>query len=143
MRLDYEAAEAAYRASIAESDRLARRGGADAATAALRAVSTGNYLKLQVQTLKSLKDRGERLKGRTTVVGVRSEGGYRSTLLRIVACEDNSTWRVISKGGKDVTPKNQPDYVQSLTVRKVAGLWKVSDGATQQVRDLPVNGCKK
>ena len=49
MRLDYEAAEAAYRASIAEGDRLARRGGVRKATPALKAVATGDYLRLQIE----------------------------------------------------------------------------------------------
>jgi hypothetical protein len=142
MRLDYEAAEAAYRASIAEGDRLARRGGVRKATPALKAVATGDYLRLQVESLKALKEQGERIKGGTTVVGVRPDGGYQSTRLRIVACEDNSTWRVITKDGKDVTPKNQPDYIQSLTVIKLGSSWKVSDGSTQQVKTLPANACK-
>ena len=39
MRLDYEAAEEAYRASIAEQDRLARAGGVQRATAELEATA--------------------------------------------------------------------------------------------------------
>jgi len=142
MRLDYEAAEAAYRRGLAESDRIARRGGSKVATKELKAVSTGKYLKLQVQGLKSLKDRGERLEGGITIVGVRPDGGYQPSRLRIVACEDNSTWKLIAKDGKDVTPKNQPDYIQSLTVIKVAGSWKVSDGSSEQVQTLAENACK-
>ena len=38
------------------------------------------------------------------------------------ACEDNSTWRVITKDGKDVTPKNQPDYIQSFDRHKISRL---------------------
>ena len=142
MWLDYEAAEAAYRASIAEGDRLARRGGARKATPALKAVATGDYLKLQIEGLRSLKDRGERLEGGITVAGVKPDGGHHPSRLRIVACEDNSTWQIISKDGKDVTPKNQPDYIQSLIVRRVAGSWKVADGSSQQVQTLPANACK-
>jgi hypothetical protein len=44
MRLDYEAAEKAYRQNIAEQDRLARAGGVYRATAALKLTAEGEYL---------------------------------------------------------------------------------------------------
>ena len=44
MRLDYEAAEKAYRANIEEQDRLAQAGGANAATPSLKSTAEGEYL---------------------------------------------------------------------------------------------------
>ncbi len=46
MRLDYEAAEEAYRANTAEQDRLYQAGGATKATAVLKATATGAYLRI-------------------------------------------------------------------------------------------------
>ena len=44
MRLDYEAAEKAYRDNIAEQDRLAKAGGVRQATPALKSTADGDYL---------------------------------------------------------------------------------------------------
>ena len=140
-RLAFGAAEAAYRIAIAEGDRIAQAGGANEATPALKAVATGDYLKLQVRSLATLKRRGERLEGGITILAVKRDGGYQPTQVRLTACEDNSTWKLISRSGKDVTPKRQKDYVQSLVVVKMSAGWKVSDGTTRQVQDLSAKEC--
>ena len=141
-RLDWDAAERAYRKAVAESDRVARAGGATEPTQALTAVTTGNYLKLQQQILNDLKERGQRVTGGVTVVYVGRDGGYRPDRLRLVTCEDNSTWRILNRANRDVTPTPQLDYVQSLVVTKVKDAWKVSDGTTRQVKDLPKQECR-
>src|SRR5918993_2333631 len=49
-RLDFEAAEKAYRASIAESNRLHQQGGMEPISSALRKVATGKYLQLEADS---------------------------------------------------------------------------------------------
>jgi hypothetical protein len=141
MRLDWEAAEKAYRSAISEGDRLAREGGASKATPTLRAVSTGEFLELQLLNLRVLKSRGWRFEGGVTIISVRRDGGWHSTELNLLSCEDNSSWRVFDRHGRDVTPQNQPDYVQSLTVKKVGNAWKVSDVYTKKVKNVAEKDC--
>ena len=58
MRLDYEAAEAAYRASTSEQDRLYRAGGATKASPELKATATGSYLRITLQSLRDVHKSG-------------------------------------------------------------------------------------
>ena len=62
MRLDYEAAEKAYRANIAEQDRQSELGVA-AKTHALTSTATGNYLDLCSRSCAIFVTRTGRLKG--------------------------------------------------------------------------------
>ena len=141
-RLAYAAAESAYKSAVEESDRVARAGGSERVTPALGEVAAGDYLRLQMSSLSNLKKRGHRQEGGVTIVGVKRDGGYQPDRVRLLACEDNSTWKIVDKSGKNVTPKDVPDYVQSLIVRKIDGSWKVWDGATRQVQHLPLRECQ-
>ena len=57
IRLDYEAAEKAYRANRAEQDRLYQAGGATKATSALKATATGSYLRITVEVAARISRR--------------------------------------------------------------------------------------
>ena len=98
MRLDYEAAEEAYRANISEQDRLARAGGADRATAALKATAEGEYLSYALASLALIKRQGWQGTGSTTIIGIgrvgwrRSMSGLRAA--RMAAVFDSSTTKV-------------------------------------------------
>lgn len=140
-RLDWEGAESAYRQAVSESDRIARAGGANKPTPALQAVTTGRYLELQSEILSSQKKRGEKLVGGVTIVSVVRDGGHSQKELRLVTCEDNSTWKVFNQAGKDITAKPQLNYVQSLLIVKVGHAWKVSKGRTRQVKTLSQREC--
>jgi hypothetical protein len=141
-RLDYEKAEEAYRRAVAEGDRLAQLGIAKR-TPELEAVATDEYLELQVYSLQQLKKRGLRQKGTVTIVEVSRSGGWSTNELNLVGCEDNSTWRVIDGAGKDVTPRDQQDYVQTLTVVKTGTSWKVSDLTSKKVKNVRPEDCKQ
>ena len=141
MRLDWEAAEKAYRSAISEGDRLARQGGTSKATPALKTVATGDFLDLQLLNLRLLKSRGWRFEGGVTILAVRRGGGWHSTELNLLSCEDNSSWKVIDRRGRDVTPQNQPDYVQSLTVKRVDNVWKVSGVSSEKVKNVTEKDC--
>ena len=142
MRLDFEAAEKAYRTAIAESDRLAQSGGARKPTAVLKGSATGDYLRVLIADLRTFESRGWRLKGGVTILNVSRSGGWTSTKLELTACEDNSTWKVLDQKGQDVTPKNQPDYIQSLTATNSQGVWKISDSSTRKVANVERSDCQ-
>ena len=142
MRLDWDAAEDAYRTAIAESDRLARDGGARKPTAVLEDSATGDYLTVLVADLRTFEARGWRLKGGVAVLNVSPSGGWSSSELGLTACEDNSRWRILDKKGRDVTPKNQPDYIQSLTATKSQGVWKISDSTSRKVPNVKMSDCQ-
>jgi hypothetical protein len=141
-RLDFDAAEKAYRTAVAESDRIAQRGGASEPTRLLRSVAAGDYLKVQVNSLKFLKSRRWRTTGSITIVAVGPAGGWRADRLQLTACEDNSTWRMLDSRNRDVTPEGLSDYVQALTVVSVAGEWKVSALTTKEVPDVSPGNCR-
>jgi hypothetical protein len=141
MRLDWEAAEKAYRSATVEADRLARKGGVPKASPELKAVSTGDYLALVVDNLRLLQSKKWRFEGSVTILGVRRNGGWSDTQLDLLSCEDNSTWRLRDERGRDVTPKDQEDYIQSLTVKKQNGSWKVSDLSTKKTKNVTAEDC--
>ena len=139
MRLDWEAAEKAYRASISESNRLHQLGGDKLTSPALKAVATGRYLQLESDSLRYLKSRGWRFRGGVTIVSIKRVGGWSTSRLSLTSCEDNSTWRVIDRNGRDVTPKSQPDYIQALELIQDQRRWKVTDVASLKVDDVNSN----
>jgi hypothetical protein len=135
MRLDYEAAEQAYRANIAEQDRLYGRGGATRATAALRATATGEYLKITVGWLRDFHKSRFRAEGSSRVTGV-ERTGWKDGRVRLTACEDGSAVRIVDRSGRDVTPPEHRRFVQSLTAVRTGGQWKVSEQSSKRVRDF-------
>jgi hypothetical protein len=140
-RLDFEAAEKAYRVAITESDRIAQLGGANQPTTRLRSVATGKYLNAQLDSLRFLKTRAWRIRGSITVLGVRPIGGWTAERLELLACEDNSTWRMVNADGMDVTPKDTMDYIQTLAVTRVGNRWKVSSFTTKEVPAVSSKDC--
>ena len=140
MRLDYEAAERAYRANMAEQDRQSQLGIA-VRTEKLTSTGSDNYLIFVLQVLRDIRDSGWRANGTTTIRGV-ARGGWQEGQVRLTACEDNSAVKFIDKEGKDVTPKNDVrTYVQDLTVNRVRGRWKVSDVESRPVKSYEGLSC--
>ena len=139
MRLDYEAAEKAYRANMAEQDRLAQLG--------IAVKTRGTHKRLPVATIfrfarcKSLRDIRDfwhgALKATTTILGVVRDGWQedRSStdqLAKTAPASGSQTRR-----GRDVTPKARSRDIRSASNRKRdAGRWKVSDVASQIVQDF-------
>ena len=77
MRLDYEAAEEAYRANMTELDRLYKAGGAVEATPVLKATATGSYLRISVKSLRDVHEAGWRATAGTRIFGVVRDGGWK------------------------------------------------------------------
>jgi hypothetical protein len=140
MRLDYEAAEKAYRDNMAEQDRQSQLGVA-VKTEELTATATGNYLQFVLQVLSDIRDSGWRATGATTIRGV-AHSGWREDQVRLTACEDNSAVKFIDNKGRDVTPKRVVrTYVQDLKVNRAHGRWKVSDVESRSVKNYEEVSC--
>jgi hypothetical protein len=141
IRLDYEAAETAYRASTSEQDRLYRAGGTTKATPALQATTTGSYLRITLQSLRDVHKSGWHAKGSTEIVGVSRDGGWKPARVGVTSCEDNSSLRFFDRTGADITPKVERRYVQRLTVVKITGRWKVSTANSTRVSSFEGQPC--
>jgi hypothetical protein len=141
IRLDYEAAEQAYRANMAEQDRLYVAGGVAKATPALKATATGSYLKITVKSLDEVRRLGWHAVGNTKIVGVVHDKGWKDGRVRLTSCEDNEFVRFVDESGRDVTPEGLALYVQALTVMKEGGRWKVSTALTTKVETLEGQSC--
>ena len=107
----------------------------------LKEVATGDYLSLAVDNLRLLESEKWRFEGGVTILALQPKGGWTDTQLELLACEDNSTWKLRDERGRDVTPKEQQDYIQTLTVRKQDGSWKVSDLSTKKVKNVAAEDC--
>lgn len=138
MRLDYEAAEAAYRAAVAEHDRQAHLGVVSAEK--LRRTATGAYLDFSLISLRRSRDARWRSDGETKILGV-GRTGWQDRTIRLVACEDSSGVRFTDKRGRDVTPRIMRTYVQDLTVSKDGSDWKVADISSQIVQSFEGQPC--
>lgn len=141
MRLDYEAAEKAYRDNIAEQDRLYQSGGASKATRALRTTSTGSYLRITLESLRDVRKRGWHAIGDAKVIGVVRDRGWKQGQVGLTSCEDNKTVRFVNKSGRDVTPRGSALYVQALTIIREGGRWKVSRALTTKVSTFEGQPC--
>lgn len=141
MRLDYEAAEKAYRTASAEQDRLALRR-AVKASPQLRAVATGDYLDSAEALLKQLRRMADRTEGATKVVGVVGTG-WKAKSVSLTACEDIRSVRYFDERGKDVTPRGLAFYVTEYKVNQQDdGRWRVADATTtQQPKSLEGQPC--
>jgi hypothetical protein len=138
MRLDYEAAEKAYRAAIAEHDRQARLG--IASSAELEQTATGVYLDFSLRSLRRSRDAGWRANGTTRIVAIVGSGWQERTV-RLIACEDSSGVQFTNKRGKDVTPRVRRTYVQDLTASKIGSSWKVADISSTVVKSFETQPC--
>jgi hypothetical protein len=140
MRLDYEAAEQAYRANIAEQDRLARAGGVRRATAALKSTAEGEYLSFTVASLELIKKKDWRGSGNTMILGV-VQIGWQERRVRLMSCEDGSRLRLSDNSDKDVTPKGESRFVQSLLIVQRGSRWRVSAFDSKSVKAFEGQPC--
>jgi hypothetical protein len=140
MRLDYEAAERAYRTNLKEQDRQSRLGIA-VKTEELTSTASGNYLLFVLEVLRDIRDSGWRAQGSTIIRGV-ARDGWQEDQVRLLACEDNSSVAFVDKKGKDVTPTNVVrTFVQDLRVNRIKGRWKVTDVESRRVDNFEGASC--
>ena len=141
MRLDYEAAERAYRANMAEQDRLYKTGGTTKPTAALEATATGSYLRITLESLRDVRRLGWHSIGDAKIVGIVRDRGWKRGRVGLTSCENNEIVKFVDKSGRDVTPKGPALYVQALTVIRERGRWKVSTATTRKVKTFEGQPC--
>ena len=141
MRLDYEAAERAYRINMAEQDRLYKAGGAVDATPVLKATATGSYLRISIKSLRDVYHSGWRATAGTRILGVVRDGGWKGDRVGLTSCEDNEIVTFVDKSGQDVTPDGPALYVQALTIVRVDRSWKVSSAMTRKVKTFEGQPC--
>jgi len=134
-RLDFEAAEKAYIAADAEVNRLGRVGGASKPTKILLATTVGDYLDLQMEDLKTLKENGWRT-DRPVKTSVSADGGWSPEELALTACEDASKVKLLDRAGKEVAKDRNRRFVQKLTVVRSDGAWKISGIESKTVKNF-------
>jgi hypothetical protein len=140
MRLDYADAERAYRANIAEQDRLARAGGVRRPTAALRSTAEGEYLSAAVTSLAYVKKKGWHGTGSTAILGI-AHVGWQQKRVTLMSCEDGSHLRLLDHSENDVTPEGDSRFVQSLSVVRRDGRWRVSTFESKSVKVFEGEPC--
>ena len=142
MRLDYEAAEEAYRSNRAEQARLYQAGGTTKATSTMRATATDSYLRITLEALRRIKKLEWHATGSTEIIGVIANSGWREDEVRLTTCEDSSVVQFFDRAGKEVTPSTNRRYVQALKVINRSGRWKVSEAISTKVTNFEGQPCQ-
>lgn len=129
-RLDYEAAEKAYRTFRAEYRRVLRDGGAKQATAVMKETAGGPYLATLVEVIVGYDKLNARQKG-TELIGYVRRGGYSTSSIVLDVCEDDRPVDALLKDGK----KYGRGEVRTarLDLQKKDGRWKVWEGTGTKV----------
>jgi hypothetical protein len=131
-RLDFEAAEKAYRSFAAEYDRLYEiKGGSSRPTRKLTDNAAGPYLKVMLGFLEDSKQKGRYTEGDVRIAYI-GRGAYSPGELILKTCEDGSEVRVLDRKGKQVATGGTSKL--TLFVRPIAGRWKVWDGDQEVVK---------
>lgn len=127
-RLDYAAAEKAYRTFRAEYNRVLRAGGAKKPTKLMKATAGGSYLAELTEVIVAYDGIGGHDSGKEKIVYVRPDGhSARAVILEV--CEDGRP--ILS-----VAPRRRLKgelRVARLEVRKVGNSWKLWSGTGQKV----------
>lgn len=129
-RLDFEAAEKAYRTFHSEYNKLAVAGGSDGATTTMKATAGGAYLKTMTEFLQARKREGWRSSNGVKVSYVRT-GQHSVDRVILIVCEDGSDVKLLDKMGKEI----RKGTIQrlTLTARPVEAQWKVVNGSNKAV----------
>ncbi len=122
-RLDFEAAEKAYRTFSAEFDRLRQAGYAGGPSAVMKATAGGPYLKTFAGFLRDGK--GTTQKG-SIKIGYVTPGSYSAKQLELGVCEDGRQVTTYDAEGKPLSHGVVSKL--DLRVRSIDGVWKVWDG---------------
>jgi hypothetical protein len=129
-RMDWEAAEAAYRAAVAETERLARSGGTKKASSDLKAVATGDYLEPHSQS-SDVRRAAWRLDGFISVVGSPLRR-WTPDGLALLPAKTIDLEGTRSPRAEMLLPRTSPITSRRCTVVKISNLWKVSDVVTRR-----------
>ncbi len=133
-RLDFQAAEKAYRLFRAEYTRVATAGGSDRPTAAMRQNAAGPYLAVMTDFLAQTKASGKRQQGVVRIAYVRPES-HSPKEVTLQVCEDGTQVKNVTENGR-VSTGIAAKIV--LYVRPVDGRWKVWNGDDEEVSSCTV-----
>lgn len=130
-RLNFEAAEKAYKGFRGEYNRLILTGGADKPTSKMRETAAGPYLAAMTEFLAVRKKEGWRSSAPIKVVSI-IDGSYSPAELVLNVCEDGSKSELLNKAGMKI----RTGSIEKLTiyVRPVNGVWKIWDGQNEAVK---------
>lgn len=128
-RLDYAAAEKAYRTFRAEYGRVLQAGGAKEPTKVMKATAGGEYLATFAEVIRSYRDAKSRNKG-MEVIGYVRRSGYSNSAIALEVCEDGRATQTLLPSGA-----SRPGEVRtaSLEVRKTGKNWRVWSGTGELV----------
>jgi hypothetical protein len=129
-RLDYAAAEKAYRTFRAEFNRLLRIGGRKHPTRTMTETAGGSYLKETAEVIQAYKGLGNHQAGAEKTAYVR-RSGYSAQELELAVCEDTRSVRTLDLSGR-IVGRGEIRAVK-LTVRKTGSRWKLWSGSGRKV----------
>src|SRR3954447_26636471 len=128
-RLDYAAAEKAYRTFRAEYGRVLRAGGAKEPTSVMKATAGGDYLATFTEVIRGYKQLGSREVGTEKIVYVH-RSGYSEQSIRLDVCEDSRSTRTARRNGDATAGELR---TAALEVRRTSDDWKVWSGSGKLV----------
>jgi hypothetical protein len=128
-RLDYAAAEKAYRTFRAEYNRVLRAGGAKEPTKVMKATAGGPYLHTFAEVIEAYAANGSRDIGRERIRYVRP-AGHDAKAVALLVCEDSRAIRTSRKSGRDGHGEIR---TADLEVRLTHVGWKVWSGTGKLV----------
>lgn len=129
-RLDYAAAEKAYRTFRAEYGRVLRAGGAKEPTKVMKETAGGEYLSTFAEVVRGYKVAGSREVGSERIAYVRP-GGYGEASLVLEVCEDSRQTKTVRRNGDSVRGELR---TATLEVRLEREAWKVWAGTGKLVK---------
>lgn len=128
-RLDYAAAEKAYRTFRAEYNRVLQAGGAKEPTKVMKATAGGEYLKEFAEIVQAYHGLDGRDIGEERIEYVRP-AGHQSDAVILQTCEDGR--RIVTRFGRKRVPGEI--RIAELEVRRRAnGIWMVWSGSGREV----------
>jgi hypothetical protein len=128
-RLDYAAAERAYRTFRAEYGRVLRAGGAKEPTKVMKATAGGDYLNTFSDVIRGYRKLGSHATGKEKIVFVRPRG-HEPRSLALDVCEDDRMVRTIRRS----RTAGHGDLRQvELQLRRTNEGWKIWSGKGEVV----------
>jgi len=131
-RLDYAAAEKAYRTFRAEYGRVLRAGGAKEPTKVMKETAGGDYLATFTEVIRNYKESGSQVKGIEKIRYVRTDG-YGPRELSLEVCEDGTKTTTLLPSGESKVGEVR---TANLQVKKLGAEWKIWAGT-----GMLVNSC--
>lgn len=129
-RVDYEAAEKAYRTFRGEYNRVLRAGGSNKPTQVMNRTAGDGYLEDVQRVAEAYKGLHYHQAGEEKVTFVK-RGGYSTSSIALDVCEDTSSVRTLNNKG-NVVGRGEMRRLR-LEIERRSGSWKIWSGSGKQV----------